>query len=576
MPESFDHTTTSFKSTDPQIHFHQKLTGSYKVFFVALVSLLLILGVAYTNHRYGNLLTDKLGQKSTSGTVKVSLLDAFSGQVISNVAVRVYSDNGIRCFQAPCNTEVQEWHGRSDNNGFVFIPSKIINKVTTISATGYKAGRDLNKDSEKIADNYWVIELDPDSKIDNFERRLKLVDSQTQKPISNILVWITNSQNCQPPECADYSFGGETNKLGNVYYPASTIKDNSWILVKGYKSKRFPVGWVNFKVSLDKAAESGGESPPEPPEEGKPQPQGVEISCQEQQKMCKYTNRDYGFSIEYSSNLEVTGGIPEKQSIHFARKETPDKDEFRIEKNFKGGWMGRSVKQVPTTVDGVPATVELWVNCSPGASDTEAWVECNKNLSLASYDTASVIATFTKNQDKWYLFSKSWLKGELNPDQEIQKVISLFPSFRFLDQKEAGRKSYTNNPYNYSFQYPEKWSLKVFDDFQGANKPASRVEVSSGVQTFGVYIDPAGFGGEAQELVETKKITVGGLPATEGLYRFQDIDVSERCSKGCSHYIHVQKGQTDYLLTYVYTSKAGVSSSEALFQQILLTLRFLD
>lgn len=184
--------------------------------------------------------------------INVKLLDAFSGQTISNTDVKIYSDNGIRCFTTPCNTEAQEWIGRSDDNGIVSIPSKIINVVTTITATGYKSGRDLNKDSEEIDNDNWSIELDPDIKIDNFERRLKLIDSQTQKPLSNTTVWIINSQSCYPPQCFDYSFTGVTNSQGNIYYQVSSVKDNSWVFVNNYKAVKLPVGWTNFKVILEK------------------------------------------------------------------------------------------------------------------------------------------------------------------------------------------------------------------------------------------------------------------------------------------------------------------------------------
>lgn len=189
---------------------------------------------------------------SKADTIEVKLIDAFSGQTISNTDVKIYSDNGIRCFTTPCNTEAQEWMGKSDNSGIISIPSRIINVVTTITATGYKSGRDLNKDSEKIDDDNWLIELDPDIKIDNFEHRLKFIDSQTQKPLSNTTVWITNSQSCHPPQCSDYSFTGITNSQGNIYYQVSSVKDNSWVFVKNYKVVKFPVGSTNFKLILEK------------------------------------------------------------------------------------------------------------------------------------------------------------------------------------------------------------------------------------------------------------------------------------------------------------------------------------
>lgn len=226
-----------------------------KVFLNILILLLVvIIFVSIATHfllvnKFSSILKN---HHSKVGTINVKLLDAFSGQIISNTDVKIYSDNGIRCFTTPCNTEVQEWIGRSDNNGIISIPSKIINVVTTITATGYKSGRDLNKDSEKIDNENWSIELDPDIKIDNFERRLKFIDSQTQKPLSNTTVWIINSQSCHPPQCLDYSFTGVTNSQGNIYYQVPSVKNNSWVFVNNYKAVELPMGWTNVKVILEK------------------------------------------------------------------------------------------------------------------------------------------------------------------------------------------------------------------------------------------------------------------------------------------------------------------------------------
>jgi len=187
---------------------------------------------------------------------EVKLVDAFSGQPISNTDVRIYSDNGIRCITTPCNTEGQEWLGKSNDQGVILIPSKVINVVTGITATGYKSSRDLSRDAEKLSGNSWLIELDPDSKIDNSERRVKLIDSQTQKPLANTTFWIVNNQSCRPPECKNYIFSGTTNSIGNSYYPISSIARDidiiSWIFVSGYKVAKFPTGWVNYKAILEK------------------------------------------------------------------------------------------------------------------------------------------------------------------------------------------------------------------------------------------------------------------------------------------------------------------------------------
>ena len=192
------------------------------------------------------------GNNALDETIKVKLIDAFSGQNISNTDARVYSDNGNRCITTPCNTEGQEWTGKSSNDGIILIPSKVINIVTNITTTGYKSGRDLNRDSEKIDNNNWLIELDPDSKVDNLERRLKLIDFQAQKPLANTTIWVINNQNCNPPQCSNYSFTGTTNSQGNIYYKISLISDSSWIFVNNYKVAKFPTGWVNFKVILEK------------------------------------------------------------------------------------------------------------------------------------------------------------------------------------------------------------------------------------------------------------------------------------------------------------------------------------
>jgi hypothetical protein len=40
-------------------------------------------------------------------TVRVRLLDAFSGESISDSDVEVHSDNGVRCIQAPCPTDAK-------------------------------------------------------------------------------------------------------------------------------------------------------------------------------------------------------------------------------------------------------------------------------------------------------------------------------------------------------------------------------------------------------------------------------------------------------------------------------------
>ncbi len=217
-----------------------------KIVIVFVVGILVMIGYFVFSKKY-------LGLFSNT-TTKVTLLDAYSGQQISNTAVTIYSDNGIRCIMAPCPTEEQEWTGKSDDQGVVSFPSGMINVNTHITAAGYRSGRNLGSDGEKISYTDRILELDPDSKTDNRERRFKLIDSQSKKSLANVSMWITNNQNCKPPHCSGYIFSGNTNSIGNIYFPISlvTSKGATWVFVDGYKPAKAPVGLSNFEVILEK------------------------------------------------------------------------------------------------------------------------------------------------------------------------------------------------------------------------------------------------------------------------------------------------------------------------------------
>ena len=74
-------------------------------------------------------------------TVRVRLLDAFSGESISDSDVEVHSDSGVRCIQAPCPTNAKQWQGKSDANGYVAIPTSVVQRSTTISTPAYKQAK---------------------------------------------------------------------------------------------------------------------------------------------------------------------------------------------------------------------------------------------------------------------------------------------------------------------------------------------------------------------------------------------------------------------------------------------------
>ncbi len=211
---------------------------------------------------------DTVQPPSETQTILVRLVDAETGQAISDADVKVFSDNGIRCAQAPCPTNGQEWHGGSDAYGVVHVPSAMANVETSVVATGYRSGRDLISDSERMGDREFVLELDPDDKIDQMERRLKVVDGATRQPLSNVVVWITDAADCRPPRCSSQCFVGTTNDRGNLYYPiplGRLVGQCGWIAVDGYESTRFPSGWVKYRVALDKEQRT---APPQPVSDG--------------------------------------------------------------------------------------------------------------------------------------------------------------------------------------------------------------------------------------------------------------------------------------------------------------------
>jgi hypothetical protein len=178
-------------------------------------------------------------------TVRVKLLDEFSGEVISNSDVKVYSDNGIRCIRAPCPTNGKEWRGRSDDNGYVLIPTNILQRSTDISTPSHRGGKDLIGGSEQDMDGAWVVELLPNLTLDSWPNsyRLKLVDAKSNRPLINTQARILRA--------SGVSFVGKTNSLGYIFFPNYRM-DEDWVVVSGYKRTKINWGWVNYKMKLER------------------------------------------------------------------------------------------------------------------------------------------------------------------------------------------------------------------------------------------------------------------------------------------------------------------------------------
>jgi hypothetical protein len=108
--------------------------------------------------------TQSVDQEKKSD-LKLLALDKRTRKPIRLTAVKIYSDNGIRCRTTPCPTNGIEWNGKTDGRGYVLIPSQIRQNSMTITALGYSRGGDLNTDSMKRSKDYWVIALKPDKPV---------------------------------------------------------------------------------------------------------------------------------------------------------------------------------------------------------------------------------------------------------------------------------------------------------------------------------------------------------------------------------------------------------------------------
>ena len=85
------------------------------------------------------LATGQRAGASARGDLQVRVIDAGTRKPLANTDVDVYSDNGIRCIQAPCPTNGVSWGGRTDKHGVVVIPDSVVQASMSIGAPGYRA-----------------------------------------------------------------------------------------------------------------------------------------------------------------------------------------------------------------------------------------------------------------------------------------------------------------------------------------------------------------------------------------------------------------------------------------------------
>ena len=91
-------------------------------------------------------------------TLKILITDKKTGKALAHKAVQIYSDNGVRCIQAPCPTNGKNWTGKTDKHGYIFVPNEIRQNSMTLSINGFN-GEELNRSARKLNKDSWVIVL---------------------------------------------------------------------------------------------------------------------------------------------------------------------------------------------------------------------------------------------------------------------------------------------------------------------------------------------------------------------------------------------------------------------------------
>jgi hypothetical protein len=225
-----------------------------KKIFAAFLCSSLLLGALFLFRQQ----TQSISKESSRDRKKnqLQLRDAASGKHLTNTKATLFYDFSVRCIKAPCPTgKSDKVVLNSDNDGFITVPPEFLNPQTLVSLPGYSAGINLKVNWEKISENSWALELDADERTNNFERRLKLIDKQTNLPLGEKTFYILDNLDCMPPECTDFVFKKQTNYLGNVYISAKYLETNVnyWIFLPGYNLPLLPMSRNTIKIVLTKS-----------------------------------------------------------------------------------------------------------------------------------------------------------------------------------------------------------------------------------------------------------------------------------------------------------------------------------
>jgi hypothetical protein len=182
-------------------------------------------------------------------SVRIRLLDAVSGRPVANVDVELWSDNGIRCVQAPCPTNGQAWTGRSDAAGQVVVPTSAVQAVTSVRTPGREG--DLIGDSESAGRGGWIAELFPRDSGESAPHPIKLIDGRSGRPIVNAPVRVEFQTDAGTWD----SVKTATNALGYIFVPFNVVvaaAEHTWVVVPGYGRTHLDFAWARRRTKLDR------------------------------------------------------------------------------------------------------------------------------------------------------------------------------------------------------------------------------------------------------------------------------------------------------------------------------------
>lgn len=186
-------------------------------------------------------------------TATVQLIDVSTGHPVRNAALRLVSDNGIRCARAPCPTNTRIWKGRSDTAGFVQIPTREIQSSTQIE-TELLTG-DLIEDSEAASDTVWIAALLPVNSSyagpPGPPRPLRLIDGTTSRAVADA----DASFELRRTGETKVLFKARTNDFGYVFLPNDLPEgalQSTWVLVSGYRATHVDFAWAAHRTRLER------------------------------------------------------------------------------------------------------------------------------------------------------------------------------------------------------------------------------------------------------------------------------------------------------------------------------------